>query len=172
MSKLTGKEIQKQLELGNIIIDPFDPKQLNSNSYNVRLGSTLLVLDEVTLDLHKPPRIVPFTIDSRHGYRLLMDNIYLGHTVEIIGSKQFIPIIDGRSTAGRYGLSVHVTAGFGDVGFIGTFTLELEARHRPITVYEGDSIAQVSFETVIGEIDLYNGSYQGQRAPKGPKPLV
>ena len=168
--KLTGLEIKRQIELGHIIIDPFDPAQLNPNSYNLRLGSMLIVLDEVNLDLHKAPREDRFTIPEE-GYLLLTENVYLGHTVEIISSDLFVPIIDGRSTLGRYGMSIHITAGFGDLGFKGCFTLELEARHRNIRVYPNDLVAQVSFESVQGEIELYKGSYQDQREPRGPKPL-
>ncbi len=91
--------------------------------------------------------------------------------MERIGSKQFVPIIDGRSTAARYGLACHVCAGFCDTGFLGHLTLELESRHRPIVVRPGDMIAQVSFETVQGEITQYSGSYGECTEPRGPKPL-
>ncbi len=167
---LSGKEILRQVELGNIIIDPFDPAQLNPNSYNCRLGKEVAWLDEVLLDLHLAPRVVRQEIGS-NGYRLFPGMVLLGHTIEVIGSDIYVPCIDGRSTCGRYGLAVHITAGFGDIGFQGQYCMELESRHRPILLREGDLIAQVSFRSVEGEIELYKGSYQNQTGPREPKPL-
>ena len=40
---LTGAEIEKQIQKGNIIIDPYDPKCLNPNSYNLKLHPQLLI---------------------------------------------------------------------------------------------------------------------------------
>lgn len=168
---LSGHEIRWQNYNGNLTIEPFNDEQLNPNSYNVRLGDMLLYLDDVKLDLHKQPKIVEIKI-PKEGILLLKNQVYLGHTVEVIGSNTYVPVIDGRSTIGRYGLSVHITAGFGDVGFKGTFTLELEARHRDTIVYAGDLIAQVSFQEVIGSVGLYKGNYNGQTGPRGPKPLI
>lgn len=167
---LSGNEIRQQVYNERITISPFCLLQLNPNSYNVRLGPTLMWLDDVALDLHKQPKLVEIVIPPE-GYFLQKNHIYLGSTIEVIGSDYYVPVIDGRSTMGRYGLSVHVTAGFGDVGFHGTFTLELEARHRNTKVRAGDLIAQVSFQEVTGLVHKYQGTYQHQTGPKGPKPL-
>ncbi len=49
---LTGKEIQKRI--GNdIVITPYSEKQLNPNSYNLRLHEELLVYTELPLDMKK-----------------------------------------------------------------------------------------------------------------------
>lgn len=167
---LSGHEIRLQVYNERITIIPFNPEQLNPNSMNVRLGDTLLYLDEVKLDLHKAPRMVEIKIPPE-GFLLKKNEVYLGSTVEVIGSDHYVPVIDGRSTIGRYGLSIHITAGFGDVGFKGTFTLEIEARHRDTLVRAGDMIAQVSFHELKGDVEKYRGSYQGQTGPRGPKPL-
>lgn len=167
---LSGNEIRQQVYNNRITIEPFCLPQMNPNSYNVRLGDTLMWLDDLVLDLHKQPKLVTVKIPPE-GYVLCKHHIYLAATMETIGSNFYVPVIDGRSTIGRYGLAVHITAGFGDVGFHGTFTLELEARHRNTRVYAGDMIAQVSFQEVTGIIETYKGSYQGQDLPRGPKPL-
>lgn len=167
---LSGHEIQWQIYRNNICIEPFNLAQVNPNSYNVCLGPTLLYLDEVKLDLHKEPRMVEIKIPPE-GFLLKKNEVYLGSTMEVIGSEHYVPVIDGRSTIGRYGLSIHITAGFGDVGFKGTFTLEIEARHRDTLVRAGDMIAQVSFHELKGAYEMYRGSYQGQTGPRGPKPL-
>lgn len=167
---LSGHQIQLEVGLGGICIEPFCPEQLNPNSYNVRLGDRLLYLDETELDLHELPRMVELAIPPE-GFLLKKGEVYLGATIETIGSEYYVPVIDGRSTTGRYGLSVHITAGFGDVGFKGTFTLEIEARHRDTWIRTGDMIAQVSFHELTGRVEKYSGSYQGQTGPRGPKPL-
>ncbi len=167
---LSGNKIREEVYNEWIVIDPFNLEQLNPNSYNVRLGNQLKWIDDVKIDLHRLPTLHEATIPSE-GYLLLKGNVYLASTVEVIGSKHYVPVIDGRSTTGRYGLAVHMTAGFGDVGFCGTFTLELEARHRDTLVRPGDLIAQVSFHEITGLITPYDGAYQYQTVPRGPKPL-
>lgn len=168
---LSGNEIARQIELGGIVIEPFDASQLNPNSYNCRLGNQILWLPDETLDLHVAPEAALVLIGSE-GFWLRKGNVYLASTVERIHSKLFVPCIDGRSTIGRYGVAVHITAGFGDAGFDGTFTLELEARHRDTRIYPGDQIAQVSFHVIDGlPPTLYTGNYQLQSGPRAPKNL-
>lgn len=168
---LSGLEITRQIQLGNIEIYPFDFGNVNPNSVNVRLGDEIMWIDDVVVDLHRKPLSMLRKPIPSEGFLLKKGNVYLASTIERIHSKCFVPVIDGRSTIGRYGLAVHITAGFGDVGFNGQFVLELEARHRDTLIRPGDMIAQVSFHEVTGEISLYNGSYQNQTGPLGPKPL-
>jgi len=79
--------------------------------------------------------------------------------------------IDGRSTIGRSFLAVHVTAGYGDFGFSGCFTLELvNLGIRPIRLWAGMRIAQVEFEEVVEPL-LYNEDghvYTTVEHDKGP----
>lgn len=88
------------------------------------------------------------------------------------------PDIDGRSTMGRVGLGVHVTAGYGDYGFDGAFTLEIYNNFpRPILLFPGMRIAQVYFTQVI-QPGRYKGAYSktdhynGPRAPQTGKGRV
>ena len=50
---LSGKEIKKQVDAGNIGIDPFNPDQLNPNSYNLRLADKIVYYDEHILDMKR-----------------------------------------------------------------------------------------------------------------------
>ena len=69
-------------------------------------------------------------------------------------------MLEGRSSVGRLGLFVHITAGFGDVGFRGYWTLEMFAV-QPIRVYPGVPIAQIFYHTVEGVVtDYRSGKYQ------------
>jgi dCTP deaminase len=72
-------------------------------------------------------------------------------------------MIEGRSSIGRLGLFVHVTAGFGDVGFCGFWTLEMFAV-QPVKIYPGVPICQIFFHQIAGEITEYvSDKYQHNR---------
>ena len=100
------------------------------------------------------------------GVVLIPGRLYLAQTVEYTETHGFVPCIDGRSSIGRLGISIHATAGFGDTGFCGNWTLEL-AVTEPVRVYAGVQFCQISYETVLGEIQEYRSNkYQGQRSPR------
>ena len=66
----------------------------------------------------------------------------------------------------RCGVQVHMTAGFGDIGFRGTWTLEIAVVY-PTILIAGMQIAQVYFEEPYGDTHIkYNGKYQGQKNPQ------
>jgi len=98
------------------------------------------------------------------GIILYPNKLYLGHTVEKIGSNKYVPVIRGKSSTGRLGLFVHITADLIDIGYIGRFTLMLHAV-QPIRVLPGMKIGQVTFWKVFGSIKLYEGKYQGSTEP-------
>src|SRR5690242_20051493 len=103
---LTGPEITREVSRGTITISPFDEKQINPNSYNFRLADTLVVYEEEILDPSVNNRHKIFSIPSR-GIILKPDRIYLGATLEVIGSDTYVPIIRARSSVARLGLFVH-----------------------------------------------------------------
>jgi dCTP deaminase len=150
---LTGQEIQKHLG-SSIVIDPFDESQLNPNSVNLRLHDELMVYEELVLDMKKPCRVrrVPIPPD---GLVLAPHQLYLGRTLERTETHNFVPQIEGRSSVARLGLFVLVTAGFGDVGFSGFWTLPLFAV-QPVRIYAGIPICQISYHTLSGPITEYS----------------
>ena len=244
---LTGAEIEKQINKGRIEISPYDPKQLNPNSYNLRLHPQLLVYERnwhrchlipmeqrdsdhypnvfdtqpkntkpksilydsdnddnkslyvngegltstVTcidsldqkikaefadlythptieslkldpIDMKIPNKTIQFTIPEE-GYVLQPGVLYIGRTVERTASEYYIPMINGRSSGGRLGISIHICAGFGDVGFDGTWTLEITCV-EPVRIYPNTEIAQVCYFKPVGKIGkLYRGRYFGQQ---------
>ena len=158
---LTGPEIQKRLDK-DITITPYDPKLLNPNSYNLRLSPDLLVYKEFPLDMKKDNPVERLQIPEE-GLLLEPGKLYLGRTIEFTETKNLVPMLEGRSSIGRLGLYVHVTAGFGDVGFAGYWTLEMHCVH-PIRVYAGVQICQVFYHTVEGDIVEYkSGKYQANK---------
>jgi hypothetical protein len=55
---------------------------------------------------------------------------------------------------------IHITAGFGDNGFNGYWTLEITVL-KPLKIYPDVEICQIYYNTVIGEENFYkNGKYQ------------
>jgi dCTP deaminase len=149
---LSGQEIKRQLG-SNIVIDPFDESRLNPNSYNLTLHDELMLYEEVVLDMRKANRVRRVGI-SREGLVLQPNQLYLGRTVERTETHGFVPMIEGRSSIGRLGLFVHVTAGFGDVGFCGYWTLEMFAV-QPVRIYAGVAICQIFYHDIHGEYTAY-----------------
>ena len=155
---LSGDDIQQNLGT-NIIIDPFDPECVNPNSYNLTLHEDILTYEEVVLDMKKNNRVRPMKIPES-GLVLEPNRLYLGRTVERTETYNLVPMIEGRSSIGRLGLFVHVTAGFGDVGFKGFWTLEMFAV-QPIRIYPGIKICQIFYHQIHGKVqDYVSDKYQ------------
>jgi dCTP deaminase len=155
---LTGNEIKKRLG-GDILIEPFNEEFLNPNSYNLSLSTKVKVYDHFPLDARKnnPTKLVEI---PEEGLLLEPGCLYLAVTNEYTETRNLVPRIDGRSSIGRLGIFVHVTAGFGDVGFKGFWTLELACLH-PVIIYPNMRICQISYHEICGEPVLeYRGRYQ------------
>lgn len=155
---LSGEEIKKNLNQ-KIIISPYNESQLNPNSYNLRLSNELLVYSCDTLDMKKNNPTEHLTIPE-NGLLLEANKLYLGRTVEYTKTDGFVPMLEGRSSIGRLGLFIHVTAGFGDVGFSGYWTLEMFCI-QPIVIYPNVEICQIYYHTIQGDYKKYSsGKYQ------------
>lgn len=155
---LSGKEIQKRMGR-EIFIEPFNPEQLNPNSYNLKLYDELLMYTDEVLDMKKENKIRKIRI-PKEGLVLEPNRLYLGRTVEHTKTLNVVPMLEGRSSIGRLGLFVHVTAGFGDVGFSGYWTLEIFCI-QPIRIYPNIEICQLYYHTIEGEYEPYtSGKYQ------------
>ncbi len=152
---ISGQEIRARLGT-DIVIEPFDEKQLNPNSYNLKLHNELMVYEEVILDMRKPSRVRRITIPA-DGLVLQPDQLYLARTAERTETRNLVPMIEGRSSVGRLGLFVHVTAGFGDVGFCGYWTLEMFAV-QSIRIYPGVPICQIFYHEICGRFENYSSN--------------
>lgn len=158
---LSGKEIKKQLGTG-INIEPYNESQLNPNSYNLSLFEELLTYDNDVLDMANPNPTTRLTI-PKEGLLLEPNKLYLGRTNEHTSTDKYVPMLEGRSSIGRLGLFIHVTAGFGDVGFSGFWTLEIFCV-QPIIIYPNVEICQIFYHTIEGAYDLYSsGKYQNNK---------
>lgn len=163
---LSGVRIKNLVRIGEITIGPFDEKRLNPNSYNLTLSERMLVYDDAeTLDMKKHNRTKEIIIPEE-GLVLQPGRLYLGCTNEYTHTDKYVPMIEGRSSVGRLGIMVHATAGFGDIGFSGKWTLEISCIH-PVRIYPNVEICQIYFHDIAGLYELYKGGkYQGSMEAK------
>jgi len=158
---LSGKEILKHIGK-EIIIEPFDESRLNPNSYNLSLANELLVYEQYELDMKMPNETRRILIPEG-GLLLEPNKLYLGRTNEFTNTNRYVPMLEGRSSTGRLGLFIHVTAGFGDVGFAGYWTLEIFCI-QPVRIYPNVQICQIYYHDIVGEYELYrSGKYQNNQ---------
>lgn len=163
---LLASEIKKAIANGDITISEFRESALNPNSYNLRTGDVICQVitnaKEGNLE-YLDPRVQMSYIRgdiTEKGCILYPGYIYLIPTMETVSTSKYVPIITGRSSYGRMGVSVHREAGFGDIGFSGKWTLQIDVI-KPTLILPYTEICQVYFSEVTGDIDqLYNGKYQ------------
>lgn len=160
---LSGDAISAAVAEGRITLTDFAANQVNPNSYDLCLGRKLLVYKDEVLDTCGQNETETIDIPDE-GLYLEARNFYLGHSVEVVGSDHYVPIIHCKSGIARLGLFVHVTADLIDIGSKGNITFQLHPTVS-LKVYPGMRIAQVSFWRVQGEIKLYNGKYQYSSGP-------
>lgn len=159
---LTGKKIVEAVREGDITISNFQEDRVNPNSYNYLLGNHIKVFshcDENGVN-HFDDVII-----NDEGYVLRPGFMYLGVTKEIIGSSKYAMSLIGRSSIGRYGLFLQVSADLGHTTSSHCWTLELFAC-KPIRVYPDMPIGQVSFWTNNGIVECMGKTYALFNEPK------
>ena len=162
---LSGLEIKRNIG-DKIIIEPFNEKAINPNSCNLSLHDELLVYEDFQLDMKKENKTKLIKI-PKEGLVLEPGKLYLGRTLEYTETKGFVPMLEGRSSIGRLGLFIHVTAGFGDIGFKGYWTLEIHCV-QPIRIYPFVEVCQIYYHSIEGEYEEYSsGKYQGNHGIQG-----
>ena len=192
---LSDSAILQAIEKNEIVIEPFERKCLGSNSYDVHLsenfavyaGFTSLVYGEddkavnmgmdknymnnFPLNAKENNPVFHFKI-SEEGFILRPGILYLASTVEYTETHGYVPFIDGKSSTGRLGISIHVTAGRGDSGFKGHFTLEISVV-QPVKVFPGMPIGQLIYHTIQGEVlQPYSAKPTAKYNNTDPKPIA
>lgn len=155
---LSGHAIRDAVERGDIRIEPFDTASLGPNSYDYRLQPELVIIEPG--ESADPRRVA---IDDT-GFMLEPGRLYLGATEELIGSERYAMTLLGRSSLGRLGLYLNITADLGHIGAVSNWTLELKVV-QPLVVYPRMRIGQVAFWTASGTTAAYSGRYLGDRKP-------
>lgn len=166
---LTGPAIRDAIKAGDIEIDPLDESLINPASIDMRLGTEVA---SYVVQMHKRGYLdakekneLSRNIMGGSGFFLEPGQLYLMHTAETICSRSYVAVVDGKSSLGRLGISVHQTAGYIDPGFNGQITLEVTSLHR-VKIYPGMRFCQVRFHCVEGQIVDYKekGHYVGHAA--------
>lgn len=174
---LSDIDIRKNIESGQIKIEPYDDIMIQPASIDVRLDRYFRLFNN-----HKYPVIDPSVeqeelttlVDAgNEPFVLHPGEFVLGSTLEkvTLGTK-VAARLEGKSSLGRLGLITHSTAGFVDPGFSGHVTLELtNIATMPILLYPGMKIGQLCFFEMSSEVEKAYGHgatgsrYQGQRGP-------
>ena len=152
---LSDLQILEERKKGTIVIEPWQPSCLGTNSYDVHLGKYLATYNDRILDAKKHNTIEHFEI-PKEGFVLDPGTLYLGVTEEYTETHAHVPFLEGKSSVGRLGIDIHATAGKGDVGYCNTWTLEISVS-QPVRVYAGMPIGQLIYFAVEGNIkNLYN----------------
>lgn len=158
---LTDNEILAHMAKGSIVIEPFDPAAMGSNSYDVHLGRMLAEYEDEVLDAKKHNAIKLYPIPDE-GIVLLPSKFYLGVTEEYTETHEHVPFLEGKSSVGRLGIDIHATAGKGDIGFCNFWTLEISVK-QPVRVYAGMPIGQLIYFAVEGTV---NNPYNVKKSAK------
>jgi len=193
MSVLTGLEILRVAEhtkdpfwdsaTPGLVVSPLIPEHVGPNSIDVTLSPHLKIYDRHgntdgtcrVCEWGNPPFLDMKADHVTHNLTIAEDGLilepgelYLGSTNEKIGCLNLLPWIDGRSSVGRLGMYIHVTAGRCDSGFGwpngATITLEIAVVKR-LKIYPNVRIGQVTFFTLQGETQAYSGKYKNQSGP-------
>jgi dCTP deaminase len=177
---LSDKKILEEMKRGDIIISPFNPANLSTSSYDMTLGEWFFaeqapkhfenlynIYDKNHVDRvwgtkpHRAQSAKEVLKDYKFDFvgiaptdkiiLLAPGETILAHTNEFIGGKNHITtMMKARSSLGRSFIEVCKCAGWGDVGYINRWTMEItnNSSHYYIPLVVGRRIAQlVFFET-------------------------
>jgi dCTP deaminase len=164
---LSDKRITEEIEKGNIVIEPFEPRQLGTNSYDVRLGPYFFIPNHnmVTVNFTEEEDAAAFwqgPYYAEDGYiRIRPGDTILAHTEEVVGGRNgYTTSMRARSSIGRSCLSVCKCAGVGDVGYISKWTMEITNHSHAMAILPvGLRVAQLLFYEVGETLHEYAGKY-------------
>ncbi len=168
---LSDVKIRRALRDGAIVIRPFRPACLGTNSYDVHLGPYLAVYRAAALDARRPNPVREFRIPPA-GFVLIPGQLYLGVTEEYTETHGFVPFLEGKSSVGRLGIDIHSTAGKGDEGFCNYWTLEMSVK-LPVRIYAGMPVGQLIYFEISGPVQrsyAQKASAKYRRVSKHPTP--
>ncbi|MBD3250035.1 MAG: dCTP deaminase [Candidatus Pacebacteria bacterium] len=172
MSVLTHDELLIQIEQKNIEITPFDPQMIGPASIDFHLGNQFRYFET-----NNTPTL--YHVDNQADYQQItklttVDDYFmiqpqqmvLGITQERLKlSSNLCAWIEGRSSIGRLGLTVHITAGFIQPGVNNQQVLEIfNSAPIPLALHPGTKICQLVFQETKGQAS-YQGKFQHQQQP-------
>lgn len=176
---LSDKDIKQALETKDIIVTPYDKKYLQPASIDLHLDKHFLVFDSTrnyVIDPKKPmdDMMKEVVIDENTPFVLHPGEFALGLIYETTGvSSKYVGRLEGKSSVGRMGLLIHITAGFLDPGNSLKMTLELHnTANLPILLYYKMPIAQMAFEELSSECEKAYSKENGNKYVGDIKPIA
>lgn len=199
---IDGRSLQRAISNGDLMVYRTLPDgtekrlgcvdvKIGPNSIDVSLGEGILAPTSSSgiLDPRDPGSLEFYPLakvptPNGEAYMIMPGAVYLGFAAERFSVQDgaqdlrlrtVVQMLDGRSTVGRLGVAVHVTAGFGDVGFAGNFTLEIvNFNRRPVLLYPGMRIGQIAFHEVWWSEDQlrYTGAYANNHIGRPVPPVL
>ena len=151
---LSDKDILAEVKAGHITLEPFDRKQLQPATYDIRLGNTFIVTDAHSTKAIDPSKgLYPETqnVEVADGEEFVLHPgvSILGYSKERFGSDQYLIEVNGKSSLARIGLIVHNSASIVNPGHYLNIALELcNLNNVPIVLRPGMEIAQLTFSTL------------------------
>lgn len=164
---MSDKRIMEAMERGDVIIEPFEPRQLGTNSYDVRLGTYYYIPNHnmVSVNFTDEEDATKFWLGPYYAedgiINIRSGDTILAHTEEVVGGRNgFTTSMRARSSIGRSCLSVCKCAGVGDVGYISKWTMEISNHSHAMAVLPvGLRVAQILFYEVGETLHEYQGKY-------------
>jgi len=183
---LSDKDIKKELKKGVIIITPPPDLsvQLSSCSLDLRLSNQFTVFQhgmvpfiDVKKELPKEfTRTITLHKDSQH-FIVQPGEFVLASTYEWIeiATNAIAARLEGRSSIGRLGITIHATASLIPPGWRGNIVLELSNIGRiPVALYPKMRICALTFERITTPVEIpyhkkKNAKYINQKGPLASK---
>jgi len=172
---LNDREIKELIKEGKLIVKPFDERQVQASSLDLRLGNEFLVFSDSfdvidVMEDNLSKHIEKITVGDE-GFIIKPKQFVLATTLEYIKLPNNITaFVEGRSSLGRLGLFIE-NAGWVDAGFEGNITLEFfNANSRPLKIYPNMRICQLVLAKMESEAEFpYRGKYFKQRGVTASK---
>ncbi len=159
---LNKNGIKEGLSQG-IYVDSSQDK-IGENYITVTLSNMLKTYETPLLETTSPNPSQTILIPET-GFILEPNKLYLGSTNEYTKTDGYVPVLSGLLELATLGMEIHITAGFGDNGFEGTWTLEIICSN-PTVIYPNMEIGRVYYYPLIGDDKIkYCGKYFGQIDP-------
>jgi dCTP deaminase len=182
MAILSDKDIKEHIKSGKIVIDPIkEPeRQIQPSSVDLRIGNEFKgfkiirkpcidPMDESDIESY----MESFYIEEGEPFIIHPGEFALATTYETVElPDNLVARVEGRSSMGRLGITMHVTAGYIDPGFRGKITLEISNIGKmPVALYTGQRVCQIVFETMTSSSERPYGhperdsKYMNQERP-------
>ncbi|WP_405266882.1 dCTP deaminase [Methanobrevibacter sp.] len=185
MAILSDKTIKEYLKEGKIGFEPLlDEKQIQPSSVDMRLGDEFKVFKVIRkpyIDPKDEEEVASYmestTVEDGDAFIIHPNEFALATTLEYVKiPDDLVARVEGRSSMGRLGVTMHVTAGFIDPGFEGKITLEISnIGAMPVALYPGQRVCQIVFETMTTPSEVpyghpdRNSKYMGQTRPESSR---